>query len=157
MIADKIGVSSGQLSRTFLWVLQRTYKTPKLKPLGLSISVLTLCFLGIYVTPLFAVYNIRNKTHLRLIFFFKVFQILYRFCKQGTNFRKNFQFGDNCIWIGCVKHSLLLREYLSLGVNMITNSLQISYTTKTEVFEVIFFQSDWNIEEKYCHAGSRSV
>ena len=34
------------------------------------------------------------------------------------------------------------REYLSLGVNMLTNSLKISDTTKTEFFELISFQSD---------------
>ena len=33
-------------------------------------------------------------------------------------------------------------EYLSSGVNMLTNSLKISDTTKTEFFELISFQSD---------------
>ena len=32
-------------------------------------------------------------------------------------------------------------EYLSSGVNMLTNSLKISDTTKTEVLELISFQS----------------
>ena len=36
-------------------------------------------------------------------------------------------------------------EYLSLGVNMLTNSLKISETTKTQFFELIFFQSDQRI------------
>ena len=31
----------------------------------------------------------------------------------------------NCIWIGCVKMSLLIREYLSDVVNVLTNSLKI--------------------------------
>ena len=34
------------------------------------------------------------------------------------------------------------REYLSLGVNMLTNSLEISDTTKAEFLELILFQSD---------------
>ena len=41
-------------------------------------------------------------------------------------------------------------EYLSLGVNMLTNSLKISETTKTQFFELIFFQSDQRIWQKYC-------
>ena len=47
----------------------------------LSISVITRGFLGIHVTLLFAVYNFRNKEPLNIIFFFKVFEILCRFCK----------------------------------------------------------------------------
>ena len=36
-------------------------------------------------------------------------------------------------------------EYLSSGVNMLTNSLKISDTTKTKFFEVILIQSDQEI------------
>ena len=34
--------------------------------------------------------------------------------------KKAFCFGDNSIWIGCVKLSLLRREYLSSAVNVLT-------------------------------------
>ena len=37
--------------------------------------------LGIKVTPVSPVYNFRNKSTMRIILFFKVFQILSRFCK----------------------------------------------------------------------------
>ena len=37
------------------------------------------------------------------------------------------------------------REYLSLEVNMLTNSLKISDTTKTALFGLKFFQSDQTI------------
>ena len=37
------------------------------------------------------------------------------------------------------------RECLSLGVNMLTNSLKISQTTKNDIFELIFFQRDQKI------------
>ena len=37
------------------------------------------------------------------------------------------------------------REFLSSGVNMVTNSLKILDNTKTEFFELIFFQSDQKI------------
>ena len=41
---------------------------------------------------------------------------------------------------------------MSLGDNMLTKSLKISDTTKTESFEVISFQSDEKISRKYPHA-----
>ena len=37
------------------------------------------------------------------------------------------------------------REYLSSGVNILTNSLKILDTTKTEFFEMIFIQSHQKI------------
>ena len=54
----------------------------------LSISVVTRCFLGIYVTRSFAVYNLWKKYSLRLIFFYKVFQILCIFWKCSKKLRK---------------------------------------------------------------------
>ena len=56
----------------------------------LSRSFLTQGFFGIYVTPLFGVYNSRNKRLRRLIFFFKIFKILCRFRKSRKEFRKYF-------------------------------------------------------------------
>ena len=44
------------------------------------------------------------------------------------------------------------REYLSLGVNMLTKSLKIIHTTKKEVLELIFFQKEQKIFKKYCRA-----
>ena len=49
------------------------------------------------------------------------------------------------------------REYLSSGVNLLTKSLKILDSTKTEFLEVIIFQSDLKIWQKYCHAYLRSV
>ena len=49
------------------------------------------------------------------------------------------------------------REFLSSGVNMLTNNVKIEDTTKTEFFELIFFQSDQKIWEKYCHSVLNSV
>ena len=56
----------------------------------MSISVLTWDFLGILVTWLFAVYNFRNKSALRLIFYFKVFKMLCRFSKCRKKLSKLF-------------------------------------------------------------------
>ena len=49
------------------------------------------------------------------------------------------------------------REYFSSSVNMLTNSLKISGTTKTELFEPILFQTDQKISQEYCHADISSV
>ena len=79
------------------------------------------------------------------------------------NLEKNsenvFWFWGNSIWIGSVKHSLSLREreYLSLGVNILTTNFKISNTTKMEFFDLIFFQSNQKIWQKYCHADFCSV
>ena len=40
---------------------------------------------------------------------------------------------------------------------MLTNSLKISDTTKTERFKLILFQSDQKIRQKYCSADLSSV
>ena len=49
------------------------------------------------------------------------------------------------------------REYLSSGVNMLTNSLKISDTSKTEFLELIFFKSEPKIWQKYCREDLLSV
>ena len=46
---------------------------------------------------------------------------------------------------------------LSSGVNMLTNNLKISDITKTELFELISFQSDQKICQKFCRADLSSV
>ena len=49
------------------------------------------------------------------------------------------------------------REYLSLAVNMLRNSPKISNTTKTGPSELIFFQSDQKIWQKYYRAYLRNI
>ena len=48
------------------------------------------CFLGILVTPLFPVYNYRNKYRPKLVFCFEVFRIPSRFRKCRKKLRKYF-------------------------------------------------------------------
>ena len=76
----------------------------------LSISVLSQGFLGIYITTLFAGHNFGNKLAMRVIFVFKTFKIWCTFQKFGKTWQIFFGFGDNRIWIGCVKDWLLTRE-----------------------------------------------
>ena len=49
---------------------------------------------------------------------------------------KAFGFWDNCIWYCCGKFSLLLGEYLSLAVKVLTNSPNISDLTKSNFFQL---------------------
>ena len=46
---------------------------------------------------------------------------------------------------------------MSSGVNMLRNSLKISDTSKTELLELISFQSDQKIWQKYCRADLNCV
>ena len=76
----------------------------------LSISVLTHGFLGIYVTPLFPVYILETNKIWGSSFFPKYPNFYVAFGNAKKNSENIFQFLDNCIWIGCVKQFLLLRE-----------------------------------------------
>ena len=46
---------------------------------------------------------------------------------------------------------------LWLGVNMLTQSLKISDTTKTEPFELISFQSDQKVWQKHYRSNIRNL
>ena len=83
-----------------------------LKPLTcwLPRSVLTRGFLDNQVTALFAVYNFRKKSPLRLILFSKYSKFNSHFWNSEKNWENIFRFLEKCISIGCVKQSLLLRE-----------------------------------------------
>ena len=55
---------------------------------------------------------------------------------------KVFCFWDNSLWIGCVKLSLLRREYLSSAVNVLTNSLKILHSTNLDFSQLNYVQID---------------
>ena len=46
--------------------------------------------------------------------------------------KKVFSFWDNCMWMGCIKLSLLGREHLSTALVVLTNSLKLSHITKSD-------------------------
>ena len=63
--------------------------------------------------------------------------------KNGEkNSEKDFCFWDNSIWIGCVKLSLLRREYLSSAVNVLKNSFKILNSSKIDLFQLNYVHSD---------------
>ena len=56
-----------------------------------------------------------------------------------------FAFRDNCIWVGCVKLSLLRSQYFWPAVNMLKNSPEILPMTKGDFFELTCLHSDQQI------------
>ena len=56
--------------------------------------------------------------------------------------KKLFVFRDNCVRIGCVKLSLLRREYLSSAVNVLTTSYKALRLTKTDIFRLNYLPND---------------
>ena len=62
--------------------------------------------------------------------------------QKKKKMRKSFLFGDNCVRIGCVKISLLRREYLSSAVNVLTNSYNALRLTKTDFFRLNYLPND---------------
>ena len=91
----------------------------------------------------FAAYSLTKKSSLRLILFFKVFTIWCSFRKWRKKFRKYFTISRK-LHLNWLRKTLAFTktEHLWSGVNMLTKSLKISYTAKTEFFELIFFLSD---------------
>ena len=82
-------------------------------------------------------------------FFGKCLNFHIDFRNTRQNWKKILCFSDNCIWIGCVKFSLLSRECLSLTGNMLTNSLRILCITKRDFFQCNYFHSI----DKFCKGG----
>ena len=50
-----------------------------------------------------------------------------------------FHFGDKSIWIVCIHLSLLLREYLSLAVNVLRKGLKNFHVSKSDFCNSITF------------------
>ena len=56
--------------------------------------------------------------------------------------KKKFCLWDKFIWIGCVKLSLLRREYFSSAVNVLTNSFKILHNTKRDFLQLNYVHND---------------
>ena len=74
-----------------------------------------------------------------------------------TNWENVFSFWDNCIWIGSLKLSLLRREYFSLVVNVLRNSLENLHITKRDDFELNCFHMYQRIWERLCRSDLKIV
>ena len=58
------------------------------------------------------------------------------------NWEQAFGFWDNCMWISCVKLSLLKTEYLSSAVNVLTNTYKVVYIAKRDFFQHNYVLND---------------
>ena len=63
-------------------------------------------------------------------FFCKCSKFYVNFENARKSLEKAFCFWDNCFWIGCVKLSLLRREYWSSAVNVLTNTYKLCFWLK---------------------------
>ena len=89
--------------------------------------------------------------------FWKMFKIWCRFQKWSRKVRNIFSFLGNFIWIGYVKFSLLPREYLSLAVNVLTQSHKISGINKRNFFQLFVSHSNGKKRWKLHQADFSSV
>ena len=74
--------------------------------------------------------------------FWKCSEFNLDFGNGRKNSEKAFWFWDNCVRIGCVKLSLLRKEYLSSAVNVLTSSSKTLRLTKTDFFRLNYLQND---------------
>ena len=92
-------------------------------------------FLDVYLTTVFGIRNFRNTSAMRVIVLWKcsTFYLDSRNTKKKVE-KKSFFFRDDCIWICCIKLSLLKREDFWATVNVLKNSPKILPITKTDFF-----------------------
>ena len=69
---------------------------------------------------------------MRLVFFWKCSKFNADSKNNEKNSEKNFGSWDKFIWILCIHLSLLIREYLSLAVNVLTQVLKIYHVSKSD-------------------------
>ena len=75
-------------------------------------------------------------------FFGKSWKFQLDFENAAKKSEKVFCFRHNCIWIGCVKLSLLRREYLPSALSVLGNSLEILHITNRNFLKVNCLHSD---------------
>ena len=86
--------------------------------------------LDMYLTTFFAVCNSEVHKQWGSYFFSKFWELNLYFKKGKNESQKVFRVIVNYISIGCIKMSLLRREYLSSAVNVLTNISKILHITK---------------------------
>ena len=90
-------------------------------------------------------------------FFWKCWRFNAHFENARKNWEKAFCFWDNCVRIGCVKLSLLRREYLSSAVNVLTTSYKALRLTKKDFFRLNYLPNDQQIWKECCCPDRNSV
>ena len=80
-----------------------------------------------------------------------------QFGEAIKNPRNVFSSWDKSVWSCCQKICILRREYLSSGLNVLTNSLKISNVTKADFFQLNLSRIHGKIEKYWCGANFGSV
>ena len=114
-------------------------------------------FLESGLTKSFTVCNFGNARAIKIIFFSLCSKLDVDFRNGTKNSKNGFRFYDNCLWIGRSKFQQSRTGYLSLAVNVLTNTPKISHITKGDVFHIRFSQSVERIWWKCSHRDFASV
>ena len=69
---------------------------------------------------------------MRVIFFWKCSKFNADSKNNEKNWEKNFGSWEKYIWIRCIDLSLLIREHLSLAVNLLTQGLKNFHVSKSD-------------------------
>ena len=87
----------------------------------------------------FSVGNFRNSEAVKVTFLRKSWKFNTDLKRAEKNWEKIFCFWEKCLWIVCIELSLLIREYLSSAVNVLTKSLKTFHVTKSDFCNSITF------------------
>ena len=89
--------------------------------------------------------------------FWKCSKLHAHFRNAIKNREKVFCFWDNGVWNCCCKCSILLREYLSSAVNVLTNSFKISDPPKADFFQLNLPRVNEKRGKWWCRADFSSL
>ena len=70
--------------------------------------------------------------------------------------KKAIPFLDKGLWSCCQKIFKYRREYLSSGVNVLTNNLKISDVTNADIFQLNLYRIHLKIGKQWCRADFSS-
>ena len=76
---------------------------------------------------------------MRVVFFWKCSKFNTNSKNAQNNWEKIFGFWDKCIWIVCIHLFLLIREYVSLAVNLWRKGLKNFHESKSDFCNSITF------------------
>ena len=76
---------------------------------------------------------------MRVVFFWKCSKYNTNSKNAQNNWEKIFGFWDKCIWIVCVQLFLLIREYVSLAVNLLRRGLKNFHESQSDFCNSITF------------------
>ena len=96
--------------------------------------------LDIYPTTSFDVSNFSNTEAMRVIFFCKCSKLNADMKNAEKDCEKIFCFRVKWIWIVCIELPLLITEYFSSAVNVLTKSLKTFHATKSYFSDSITFR-----------------